>query len=108
MLQPEPENCLSVNCPPLRCEPGMMNIPLSHRMSAEDNHLHTVQEEEVSKHADKRSFACKKLTNTKPVCVCVCVCVCVRACARECVCLCVCGVCVSVCVCVCVSVCVCV
>ena len=47
-MQPDSENCLSVNCPPLRCEPGMMNIPLSHRVS-DDSHLHTVEEEgEVS------------------------------------------------------------
>ena len=52
VFQPETENRLSVNCPPLRSEPGMMNIPLGHRMSSEDNHLHTVREdEEVSNHA---------------------------------------------------------
>lgn len=42
------KNCLSVLTPSLRGEPGMLNIPVNHRMSADDNHLQTVHEEEVS------------------------------------------------------------
>ncbi|PVD34407.1 hypothetical protein C0Q70_05679 [Pomacea canaliculata] len=41
------KNCLSVLTPSLRGEPGMLNIPVNHRMSADDNHLQTVHEEEA-------------------------------------------------------------